>query len=293
VAVLFLHVNARGVNKALIPPAELSAAGFTAAQVNAVPDGVEFSASDAGFDLLSSTKKNLVPLSGYLVHSEQFRVRYKADISGKLPSAIGDLAALLFPSAQSLTTPGVTTAPVAIWGGGVMAVDPIPSDIKVSGARLPKATGIVAASPTAIGEKTIDNEGRYWWDLSAGVPVKGIKELNFDSATQQVAPKEVSRQSLVAFFNVFPRKLDTKADRQGIVPVFLVGMAVADRPLDRIVFAGGLGINKVQFFAGTAYTNKQFPGATPGSVVTARRTNLIFGLNIPLRQAVSFLKKSK
>jgi hypothetical protein len=234
-----------------------------------------------------------VLLGAYVVHSEQFRVLYKAEISGKLPHAISDLASLLFPSAQARTATGVTTVPVAVWGGEVMYVEPIPSDISVTGARLPAPISLVEVSPAELGKKTIDNEGRYWWDISAGVPLKGIKELNFDSATQSIAPKEVSRQSLLAFFNVFPKKLDTKADRQGIVPVVLVGIAIAERPLDRIVFAGGLGINKIQFFAGTAYTNKQFPGETPGNVVTARRTNFIFGLNIPVRQAVSYLKTSK
>jgi len=117
--------------------------------------------------------------------------------------------------------------------------------------------------------------------------------LSFDGASQSLAPKEISRQSLIGFLNIFPMKLDTKADRQGIVPVILVGMGISDKALDRIVFAGGVGINKAQFFVGTAYSNKSFVGSTPGSVVTNRRTNLIFGVNLPLRQAVQLLKKSK
>ncbi len=54
-------------------------------------------------------------------------------------------------------------------------------------------------------------------------------------------------------------------------------------------------MNKIQFFVGTVLALKQFPApaGSPQTVINARRTNMIFGLNVPVRQVLQTLKAAK
>ncbi|MDX1981432.1 MAG: hypothetical protein SFV51_14275 [Bryobacteraceae bacterium] len=258
-----------------------------ALRLNNVAEGArlqEVIAPDWG-DVNSSNGKSLSRTGGFQIETQYLNVSYRAEVSAKLPHMLKDLADLIFSGQAQATDESVKVQPVSLWGGGVMSVSSVPSDIKVEGSI--QTSG---AQPVAIGTKTYDNEGKYFWDVSAGIPLKSVKETTFESTSQTLAAREISRQSLYAMLNVLPMKVDTKSKRMGITPVLLVGIGVANRPLDRVIFAGGLGINQIQVFAGTAYTNKQFPGTAPGATVTARRTNLVFGLNIPLRQVLQKLR---
>jgi len=159
VALLFLHVNARGADQSLVTPPLLSAVEI--AKLKALPDGVELSTTKAGFDLKGANDENLTTLAKYVVRSDQYRVQYTADVSAKLPSMVSDLAGLLFPAAMA-SAKGIKIDPVVIWGGGEMYVEPIPSDIKVSGLRLVEPPLGGKADPIELGKKTFDNEGRYY-----------------------------------------------------------------------------------------------------------------------------------
>lgn len=216
------------------------------------------------------------------------KTTYKVEVTKKLPSAVGDLFALL--GLQARNRAEVPLVPVALWGGRRMRIGPLPSDMKVT------PTITVSGKQNALSSRTYDNEGRYYWDISAAIPLRSIKATQYDATAFTFVPKKIEKQSLYAALNAFPFKVDTKGTSfRWFTPMLLAGMGITERPLDRLMFAGGLGFNKVQFYAGTALTKKTFPGPVtdPTATTQAYRTNLIFGLNVPLRQVVQALKAPK
>jgi len=219
------------------------------------------------------------------------QVTYKVEVTKKLPSAISDLFKLATLNGNQVPDK-VKMEPVALWGGQAMNIGPVPSDVKVT----PSVTTSGSDTPTALESRTYDNEGRYFWDISAGIPLRSINETTYDATAGTLTAKNVSKQSLYAMFNVFPFKVDTKGTNyRWLTPALLMGMGVTGKPLDRLMAGGGLGLNKIQFFAGCAFTKKQFPGlaSNPAATTMAYRTNLIFGLNVPIRQVLQTLKAAK
>lgn len=214
---------------------------------------------------------------------------YRVEVTKKLPSQIQDLFELLSPHGLAKAR-DVPLEPVALWGGRSMGIASVPSDVKVT----PSVT--TGGKTTALESRTYDNEGRYYWDISAAVPLRSIKETTYDSSAGSFTPKNVDRQTLYAVFNVFPFAVDTKGTNyRWFTPALLVGLGITDKPLDRLLFAGAIGLNKVQFFWGCSVTRKQFPGpaGNPQAITFAYRSHSIFGLNVPIRQVLKTLKAAK
>jgi len=215
---------------------------------------------------------------------------YKVEVTKKLPSQIQDLFELLSVPHGLAKARDVTPEPVALWGGMSMAIASVPSDVKVT------PTVTTGGKTTALEGKTYDNEGRYYWDISAAVPLRSIKETTYDSSAGSFTPKSVERESLYAVFNVFPFAVDTKGTNyRWFTPALLVGLGITGKPLDRLLFAGAIGLNRVQFFWGCSATRNQFPGpaGNPQAITFAYRTHSIFGLNVPIRQVLKTLKEAK
>jgi hypothetical protein len=83
-----------------------------------------------------------------------------------------------------------------------------------------------------------------------------------------------------------------------------MGVALTSKPLDRLFLGGGIGLNKVQIFAGAAWNKVEAPqtlavgsAATPSQLSADSRSRyqakFLVGLNLPLRQVLDALKEKK
>jgi hypothetical protein len=130
-------------------------------------------------------------------------------------------------------------------------------------------------------ENTVtQNEGLYWWDVSIGIPFKGISQVQYDtSGTGQITPRNISKSSAYGFFVLAPWKEDIVSPPSLGIPHILMGLPLSGKVLDS-PFVGlgetfnlsklpsvGPKLSKVvpfgiRFYAGLV-ENKQFGVAPP------------------------------
>jgi hypothetical protein len=279
ISLLFVHLNVKGAAESEVnryrqktPPAE-----------GTVTTRQRFNSWDECKLFLPNNETPTFFLDKYCVPLNYLNVTYKVVATPKLPAAIADLAKLIQPQ-NGQRGDDIEVETIALWGGEEMNNLPVPSDIKVTPIQEDKQ----------LDSRTFDNEGRYFWDISAALPIRSLKETTYDQTAQSFAPKTVDRQSLYAVFNIYPVKMDTKSTGNWrLTPALLIGAGIQKRPFDRVLFAGALGIGRIQFFVGTAMTKKQIPKPDGTLGEPAYRTNLTYGLNVPLRQVLDKLKAPK
>jgi hypothetical protein len=253
----------------------------------------------------------------HLTARESWDIKYKVDIEKKTPAPIQnvlDLAGIILTGVRADAEP----APPSYWGGRLMLVKDIPSGITVQSsiAFLP-SQDVLAVRAEAANEQTqqpktyskvYDNEGRYHWDVSAGIPVKGFKEVTYNVENQIVTAKEVNRQNAYGFLNLFlnPRGVDTKGEEFYKTPHLVLGVPISGKPLDRPLVGLGLGFYKPKLkfnlFAGIVFNRIREPQslangqtATEAQLQSDFRTRrirkLIFGINLPIKQFKEALSK--
>jgi hypothetical protein len=169
--------------------------------------------------------------------------------------------------------------------------------------------------------KTFDDEGLYHWDVSVGVPVNSIKELQYSSTDGQVTGKTVSRLNAYGFFDIYPVPTDLKSPPGFGWPHIMVGLPFSGKVFNKPFFgAGGVinprqlpkigpGISKIvplqlNFYGGLVY-NKEFrPGtlsvgssASPGAVSNDLQPHRVwkgqFGIEFSIRDVKDKLTGSK
>jgi len=80
---------------------------------------------------------------------------------------------------------------------------------------------------------TVQNEGLYWWDVSIGVPFKGVRQLQFDtSSTGQVTPRTISKGSAYGFVVLAPWKEDIVSPPSLGIPHILIGLPLSGKVFD-------------------------------------------------------------
>jgi hypothetical protein len=96
---------------------------------------------------------------------------YEVQITKKLPQNVANLFALF-----QLETKGAAERQTyaAAWGGRIINVGQRPSDIKVDPGSLPDASHPLSSSTEVTSAQTFNNEGKYWWDVSVGVPERKL-----------------------------------------------------------------------------------------------------------------------
>lgn len=246
------------------------------------------------------TGQGVTLLGDGLVEKRYPGIAYKVEVTKKLPAPIQSLNALIGFLQGGKVELAAPVKRVDLWGGRAMTIDYIPSDITAHALVKIDPT----KDPTEVSSATYDDEGRYWWDVSVGVPVSKIKELDYNADDGTVRPKTIDKQNLLAFVNLFIKPKDLKDTKSGLFPRGLIGLAIGRRPLDRIFFGGGIGINKAQFFAGLMLNKVQSPmtlasggKATPSQLRSDLRGHydkkFLVGLNLPVRQVVDALKTKK
>lgn len=153
---------------------------------------------------------------------------------------------------------------------------------------------------------TYDNEGRAMWDVSVGLPAKGLKELQYNAEDGTIRTREITRQNAYGFLNIFPVPVDLKDERFPWFPHLVLGVPISGKPLDRPVVGLGKGFNiqklKFDLFVGGVFNRVREPRTlAAGETATQselesdlrsrRVTKLIFGINLPVGQFKNALKK--
>jgi hypothetical protein len=247
----------------------------------------------------TSTRKGVLTRFGsFVLEKDYLGISYQIDVVKKLPAPLQNLYdALGLLQAERATNPIRLTQKVALYAAGTYDIAHVPSDVTIAG-TLTYGTPLEKKT-TDLGKQTYDNEGLYRWDISLGIPLRSVKELNFETSGGDVFVKEVERTKLMMFLNIYVRPVDTKNVRFIAFPRPVVGLALSKKPLERIFVGGSIGLNKVQVFAGRQWSQVE-TAPEPASTATTDQTkavkyedNWMFGINVPVRQVVDFLKAKK
>lgn len=231
------------------------------------------------------------------VVQDYLRIAYKVSVTKKLPAPVQNAIAGL--GLLQGETPQVTLEAhdaVNLWGGRVMTLTPRPADISVQA-----FLGTNEGGQMELGKKTFDNEQRYRYDFSAGVPVRGVKELQFNAENNTVGARKIERQNVYAFFDFYPVPTDTKGLGFMKVPGFIFGLPIKGKAFDHPVAGLNFGLNRVQLFGGIVFNRERVPNtlnegdpATQNQLENDFRTRyvrkFIWGINMPLRQVKEALK---
>ena len=228
-------------------------------------------------------------------------IDYTVSVTKKTPTNVAnalDLASIITSGKVGKLADANPNIP-ARWGGGLMCINSIPSDIAVASEIIIRNAQSEAVQQPKTYSKTYDNEGKYWWDVSIGVPLKEVKEVQFNSEGGTVTAKEVTRQNAYGFLNIFFWKQDLTGDSFLTAPHLVLGVPISKKPLDRPVVGLGYGIRKFSikfdFYAGVVFNRVREPRTlTPGEAATEgqleadfqtkRVRKFVFGVNLPLRQ---------
>jgi len=266
-------------------------------------------------------KRRVAVLLVHLTARDSWDIKYAVNVEKKTPAPIQnviDLAGIILGGAKR-TAPEQSEKQPSYWGGRLLVLADIPSDITVQSniAFLPSRQMLAEKGaededkPTQQPKnysKVYDNEGRYHWDVSAGIPLKGFKEVTYSVENGQVTAKEITRQNAYGFLNLFlnPKGVDTKGEEFIKTPHLVLGVPISGKPLDR-PFAGlGMGFYKpkVKFnlFAGVVFNRIREP-QTLANGQTASEAQLqsdlqtrwvrkfLFGINLPIKQFKDALTK--
>lgn len=252
----------------------------------------------------------------HLTARQTWDIKYNVDVKKKTPAPIQnilDLAAIIRGGAGVAKT----AAPPSFWGGRMLLLQDIPADIIVQ-SNIAFVANVASAGGSNDKEtqqpksysKTYDNEGRYHWDVSVGLPVKSFKEVQYDAEGGQVRAREITRQNAYGFLNLFfnPRGVDTKGEEFYKTPHLVLGVPISGKPLDRPMVGLGMGFYETGFkfnvFGGIVFNRVREPqtlaaGQTAtdaqlqGDLRTRRVREFIFGFNIPVKQFKDALTPKK
>ncbi len=235
----------------------------------------------------------------------RFEVRYT--IEGKAKKSVQETDALSL--INLILGPQVRELPANDYLVGARQITNIvklPADIAISGGAYPtSAPAGTDQKPAATFNQTYDDEGFASWDVSIGIPVKGVKEVQF-SSDGTVRAKTISRVNAYALGHWYPYSVDLKGDYPW-QPSIVAGLPLSGKPLNKPFVGLAIGTHKplplrVNVFVGAVF-NKVFTPQTLSSGSTAtpgqlnidlhahRVTKLLVGIDIPISQFISAIAK--
>jgi len=223
-------------------------------------------------------------------------ISYKIAINKKTPAPVSDLLTLV----GSIATTKAIASKSDLYAAQVVDVEDVPSDLVIT------ASMALEDQQSQVLTRTYDNEGRYHWDVSVGVPVKTIRELQFSSDGNKVTATGKDRQNVYGFLNIYPWAVDVKDAKALTPPHFVFGVPLASKPLHH-PFAGiGIGVYKapIKFnvFGGIVFNRELVPSTlTVGSTATPSQLEsdlhprwvrkFLWGINFPVGQIKDAIKK--
>jgi hypothetical protein len=162
---------------------------------------------------------------------------------------------------------------------------------------------------------TINDENLYYWDVSFGVPVKTITELQYvtnattTTNTNTIVAKSVTRLNAYAFLDIYPVASDIVTPGIVSIPHIVLGLPISGKVFNKPFFGAGESFNLTKvgflkfiplqfgFFGGLVYDKefRQIPGTIGSSNVSGHRVwSSSLGVEIPVSQFKSLLtSKSK
>lgn len=250
-------------------------------------------------------------------HTIQFvsAISYKIAISKKIPTPIAnlrDIIGMVIPATAGEKALRIELPYTAVAGGKDFQVNYLPSDMAVSTTVIDTTDG--GPQQKELSKNTWDNERRYPVDFSLALPLVSYKEATVDVNNGNITAREVKKQKLAAMFNFSPWWLinrnagfETKKLAMQLLPVVMVGIPIAGKPLQHPILAGGIGISKAHFFFGTQFNRKTIvPGAptageadsstvslSPGPLAQRWGTQFIWGIDLSVRTVTDLLKKKQ
>lgn len=265
---------------------------------------------DQSFDTRIFGSRRVAILLLHLNTPRTWDVKYKININRRIPQPLQNAIALgRFLGGAGPADLGCEPSQLRnIWGGRLMRPRHLPSDVIVKLNTVTANNEGQHISQSKEYSNSYVNEGRYHWDVSVGMPVVSIKELEFTSENGVVTAKKKERQNAYGFLNVFPRAVDLNGKSFLTSPHLVFGVPISGKPLDRPVVGLGTGLYtkllKVNFFAGVAFNKVREPktmvageAATTGELeadLESRRVKkFVFGINFPVRQFIDAVKGNK
>ena len=259
-------------------------------------------------------------LSGLVAseHTLEFvrAISYKINISKKIPTPQANSAGNRRhgnPSHRGELTVAIELPYTAIAGGKDFQVSYLPSDMVVSTIVVDNTDG--GPQQKELSKNTWDNERRYPVDFSLALPLVSYKEATVDVNNGNITAREVQKQKkLVAMFDFSPWWLidrnagfETKKIAMQLLPVVMVGLPIAGKPLLHPILAGGIGISKAHFFFGTQFNRNTMASVapvagdadsstvnlSPGPVTHRWGTQFIWGIDLSVRTVTDLLKKKQ
>lgn len=235
-------------------------------------------------------------------------IKYKVSITQQTPTPIADVLALagsFAPHAFRVGSENTRT----IWGARLMLVNYTASQLVV---KVNTVTSNDRGTPVEQSKeitKSFTNEGRYRWDVSVGVPVTTIRELQFSTdSNNRVTTGGKDRQNVYGFLNLFLKPVDLSSESFPTVPHLVFGVPLASKPLHH-PFAGiGYGVYKspIKFnlFAGIVFNRERVPRTlNVGNTATSSQLEsdlhtrwvrkFMFGINFPIKQITDAIKSKK
>jgi hypothetical protein len=236
----------------------------------------------------------------HLNRQSKYKVSYPFEITEVVPAPLQDLFSLL---QLAVTARAQAETPInpRVWGGACVPVELLPSTLAIK----PTATVVTPAdaAATALGDPvTFDDEGPYHWDVSVGVPIHKISELDFSSSGSTVTAKKVDKQNLFALFDYYFVPVDFKRQTFSGIPFLVAGVAITSKPFDRPLLGIGWGTKLASIYVGVVFDKQQSPQtlgtgsqATPGQLSadlkSHRKGQFAFGLHLSAKAVSDLLKK--
>ncbi|HZI88691.1 MAG TPA: hypothetical protein VFD48_17800 [Pyrinomonadaceae bacterium] len=226
-------------------------------------------------------------------------ISYKISIQKKIPAPVSDVLTLIGSITSAKAAAKALPSTDDLYAASLIKVEDVPSDMVFTGSLA------VEGQQTQVLTRTYDNEGRYHWDVSLGVPIKTIRELQFVSDGNKVTTSAKDRQDVYGFLNIYPWKVDVKDEKALTPPHFLVGVPLASKPLHHPLIGIGFGIYKApikfNIFGGVVFNRELVPrtltsgsNATPAELEADLHPRWVrkfsWGINFPISQIKDALK---
>ena len=214
---------------------------------------------------------------------------YNFTITEAIPQNQQNLA--LLASVLAIASPGQTPAPPgSVWGGQELDMWYSTADIGIDSSTTDNKQN--GAKPIAIDNTyKIHNEALGWWDVSAGVPLRKMSQLSFQSSSNTLTPQTVDKKSIFALIDLYPfhkQKMDLAYSNFTWIPSFVMGVPASQQPLHQPLFGVAWGPRFAQFYLG-AIIRKQVgllsgSALAPGtSACTGWCPQFAFGINLPVK----------
>jgi hypothetical protein len=229
-----------------------------------------------------------VPAGGVpadVLKSDHADLEIRAIVKTKLPANFEHLIALLKVGAAR-NSKGREARTAGLLGYGVLSGIAVPSDVTAFEAGADKLEAVGQAV-------TFDNEGKYFWDVTVGMPVNKLSLLEYSNEGGMFLPKVVNKQSVYGMLDIYPNPVDIKSGKaRWLMPRAAVGVGLTGRPGDNFFLGSAWGLPQLQFFVGSGFAVHRQPKAgtdSSGKNFTQRYSSrLTYGINIPV---LSTLKK--